>query len=297
MGVFPAAESALGDEVEDAAAALGIAGIPVLHRAVAHVRILLHYDLHHCRVQLVLIPHRGRAALHVAHASAFVGDYERALELAGAAGVDAEVAAEIHGALDAFGDVAERSVGEDGGVEGCVEVVARWHHGGEVLAHEVGVLLHRLAEATEDDALFGQMLPEGGADGNRVEDGVDRDAALRFHAGKRLTFPERDAEFVESLLEFGVDFGRTVFVFHRGGIVDDVLEVDFRKTAEVAPAGRRHALPFTEGVQTEVQQPLRLSLLRRDEPYGVLREAFRNEFLLDLGFETFTVFPGGDIFQ
>ena len=104
------------------------------------------------------------------------------------------------------------------------------------------------------------MLPEGGADRHRVEDGVDRNAALGFHAGKRLTFPERDAELVEGFLEFRVDFGRTVFVPHRCGVVDDVLEIYLGKTAQVTPAGRGHALPFAEGVQTEVQQPLRFTL-------------------------------------
>ena len=305
-----AADASLGDQVQDAAAAFFVARIPVLHRGVAHVGVFLNYYLHYRRVQLVGVAHRGGAAFHIAEAGAFVGHDQGTLELPGAGRVDAEVAAEVHGALDALGDVAERAVGEHCRVEGGVEVVACGDDACQILADEVGVLLHRFAEAAEDDAFFGQMLPESGADGYGVEDGVDRNAlgaalfpgeavllAFRLHACQHLPFAHRNAQFIEGFFEFRVDFGGAVFVFYRGGIVDYVLKVDFRQTAEVAPAGRRHALPFMEGVQAEVQQPLRLVLLCRDEPYGVLREAFGNELLPDLGFKPFAVFPGGYVFQ
>ena len=81
-------------------------------------------QLDHRGVQLVLVAHRGGAALEVAHVGALLGDDQRALELAGVRGVDAEVGGQLHRAAHALGDVAERAVGEDRRVERGEEVVA-----------------------------------------------------------------------------------------------------------------------------------------------------------------------------
>ena len=56
-------DTALGDEVIDTALALGIAGVPVLHRRVLDLGIVQRHQFHHRCVQLVFIAHRRGAAL------------------------------------------------------------------------------------------------------------------------------------------------------------------------------------------------------------------------------------------
>src|SRR5437764_22284 len=91
LGIVAAAIAALGDEVENAAAALRVAGIPVLDGRVLDLGIVEGDQLDYGGVQLVLVAHGRRAALEIAHIGALVGDDERALELAGVLLVDAEV--------------------------------------------------------------------------------------------------------------------------------------------------------------------------------------------------------------
>ena len=85
--------SALGDEVEHAAAPLLVAGVPVLHGGVLHLGAVLDHNLHDGGVELVLVAHGGVAALEVGDVRVVVGHDERALKLAGVACVDAEVRA------------------------------------------------------------------------------------------------------------------------------------------------------------------------------------------------------------
>ena len=79
------------------------------------------------RVQLVLIAHRRRAAFEVAHVRAFLGDDQRAFELTGLGGVDAEVGRQLHRAAHALRHVHERAVGEHGGVQRREEIVRVGH--------------------------------------------------------------------------------------------------------------------------------------------------------------------------
>ena len=115
LGVLPEALAALGDEVVDAALALLVARIPVLDGRVLDLGVVEGDQLHDRRMQLVLVPHGRGAAFQVAHVAPLVGDDQRALELAGVRGVDAEVGRELHRAAHALRDVAERAVAEDGG--------------------------------------------------------------------------------------------------------------------------------------------------------------------------------------
>src|SRR5690606_30743905 len=62
-----AAFGALGDEVVDAPAALLVARVPVLHRGVLDLGVVQRHQLHHRRVQLVLVAHGCGAALEVGH--------------------------------------------------------------------------------------------------------------------------------------------------------------------------------------------------------------------------------------
>ena len=61
------------------------------------------------------------------------------------------------------------------------------------------------------------------------------------------------------------------------------------------PVRLRHLLPFAEGVQPELQQPLRLFLPGRYLPDDVLVEPFGQEFLLNVRHEALLVFGGSDL--
>ena len=111
------ADAALGDEVVDAALAVLVARIPVLDRRVLDGGVLVRDELDHRRVQLVFVAHRRRAAFEVADIRAFVRDDQRALELAGVLGVDAEVGRQLHRAAHALRDVDEAAVAEHRRVE------------------------------------------------------------------------------------------------------------------------------------------------------------------------------------
>src|SRR5579883_66842 len=76
-----AAMASLGDEVEDAAAALRVARIPVLHGRILDLGIVERDQLDHRGVKLVLVAAGRRAPLQITHIGALVGDDERAFEL------------------------------------------------------------------------------------------------------------------------------------------------------------------------------------------------------------------------
>src|SRR5262249_57705815 len=81
----------LGDEVVDPALAFLVARVPVLDRGVLDRRVVERDQLDDRRVQLILVAHRRRARFAVADVGAFLGDDERALELARFLRVDPEV--------------------------------------------------------------------------------------------------------------------------------------------------------------------------------------------------------------
>ncbi len=152
LRVLAPAVAALGDEVVDAALALGIARIPVLHGRVLDLGIVERDQLDHGGVQLVLVALGRGAAFEIADIGAFIGDDQRALELAGILLVDAEIGRQLHRAAHALGDVDEGAIGEDGAVQRREIVVGHRHDGGEVLLHQLGMLLDRVRDRAEDHA-------------------------------------------------------------------------------------------------------------------------------------------------
>ena len=70
-------------------------------------------DLDDGSVQLVFVAHGGRAAFEVGDVGIVVGNDQGALELSCIAGVDAEIAAELHRTAYALGDIDKGAVGED----------------------------------------------------------------------------------------------------------------------------------------------------------------------------------------
>ena len=198
LRVHAQALATLGDEVVDAALAVLVAGIPVLHRRVLDGRVVERDELDDRRVQLVLVAHRRRAPFEVADVRPLFGDDERPLELPGLLRVDAEVGRQLHRAAHALRDVRERAVAEDRGVQRREEVVRVRHDRAEVLPHQLGMVLHGLREGTEDDAQLPELLLEGRRHRDAVEDGI------HGHAGEQLLLVERNAELLEGAADFRI---------------------------------------------------------------------------------------------
>ncbi len=216
-------------------------------------------------MQLVLVAARRRAALQVAHVGAFVRYDQRALELSRALGVDAEVGRQLHRAAHALGNVAERSVGKDRGVQCGVEVVGIRNHRTQIFLYHLGILLYRLRDRAEYYALLGQRLAEGGLDRYRIHDGIDR------HARQRHLLFERYAQLVECAFELGIDLvhRRELLRALGRGVVYYVLKVD-PGDVEMRPLRQLHRLPVAERLQAAFEHPLRLALLFGDEPHHIL---------------------------
>ena len=118
----------LRDEVEHATLTLGVARIPVLYRRVFYFCSVHDDNLDDGSVQLVLVAHRCRAAFEIADVAVVVGNDQRTLELSGIAGIDAEVAAQLHRTAHTLWNIDKGTVAEDGAVEGGIEIVAVGHH-------------------------------------------------------------------------------------------------------------------------------------------------------------------------
>ena len=148
-----------------------------------------------------------------------------------------------------------------------------------------------LREGAEYDAFLGEGLAEGGLDGDGVEDSVNGD-----HSGKGLALMQRDAQLLERLSQSRIDLLWPLTVFLWGGVVYDILIVDFGQV-EMAPSGLLHGLPLAECVQTELQEPLRLFLEGGYRADNVLVQALRNIDLLDVRDESFLVLLLRDVLQ
>ena len=207
--------SALGNEVQHTTLTVLVAGIPVLYGRVLYLCPVLYHYLHDGGMQLVLVAHGGGTAFQIGHVGIIVAYYQGALELARAHGIDAEVGAQFHGASDALGDVDKTSVGEYGRVQCGEIVVAVWHHRAKIFAHQVGVVLHRLGDAAEDNALLLKLLLKGGLDRHAVHDGIHR------HTSQCHTLLQGNAQLVEGLHQFRVNLLGTVLLAacRRVGIV------------------------------------------------------------------------------
>ena len=297
-----AAVAALGDEVVDAALALGVARIPVLHRRVLDLGVVERDELDHRGVKLVLVALRRGAAFEVAHVGALVGDDQRALELAGVLLVDAEIGRQLHRAAHARRHVDERAVGEHRRVQRREEVVRGRHHGADVLLHEVGMLAQRLRDRHEDHAGLLEFRLECGCDRNRSRTphrprpcgcrcrprfaiGVIFRLVLD-HARQNLLLAQRNAELLVGPENFRVDLVERLRagLLLRRRVVIEVLVVDL-VVVHPRPVRLLHGEPAAIGVETPRQHPFRLVLLGRNEPDRVLGKALRGLVGLDVGDE------------
>ncbi len=167
-------DAAFGNKIIDTALTVLVARVPVLDGGVLDLGVLVNHYLDDRCMELVLIAHRSCTALQIGEVSTLVGDEQRALELTGLAGIDAEVGAQFHGAADTFGHIDERSVCEDGGVECRIEIVAGRNDRTQVFLYQFGVLAHGFGDGAEDDPFLGERLAESGLDGHGVHDRIHR---------------------------------------------------------------------------------------------------------------------------
>src|SRR5574344_37396 len=185
--------ASLGDEVEHTALSIFIARIPVLHGGIFHLGIVVDDNLDDGGMELVLIAHRSRTSLKIRHIRIVVGNDERALKLSCIARIDTEITAQFHRTTYTLGDIYERTVAEHRTIECGKEIVAIRHHRTEIFLDKVGIILHGITYRTEDDALLGKFLLEGGLHRYRVHDGIHRRTA------KRKSFLKRSEEHTSEL--------------------------------------------------------------------------------------------------
>ncbi len=147
------------------------------------------------------------------------------------------------------------------------------------------MLLHRLGERAEDDALLRQLVLEGGGDGDAVEHRV------HGHAGEHLLLVQRDAELLVGLEQLRIHLvqalGRVVLGLGRR-IVGDGLVVDGR-VVDVGPSGLLHAEPVSVGPKSPFEQEGGLFLLGRDERDDVLVQPRRDGVRFHVGIEAVLV--------
>ena len=176
LRMMAAAVAALGHEVIDAALALGVSRIPVLHGRIFDLGIVQSDEFDDGCVQLIFVARRRGAAFEVGDVRSLIRDDQRTLELACLLFVDAEVGGQLHRAAHAFGHVDERAVREHRRVQRRIEVVRLRHDRAQVLLHKLGMLAHRFRDRAEDDAGFRQLFLERRDDRHTVEHGIDGDA-------------------------------------------------------------------------------------------------------------------------
>ena len=291
--IFPATIAAFRHEIIDAAAALAIAGIPVLHRRIFDLGVVERDQFHHRRVQLILVALGRRAAFEIADVRPGVGDDQRALELSGVLLVDAEISGQFHRAAHARRHVNEGAVGIHRRVQRREEIVAHRHDRAEIFAHEFGVLAHGLRDRAKNHAGPRQLLLKSRRDGDAVEHRVDRHPA-HLDAGENLLLAQGNPQLLVSPQKLGID------VFERGRprrrfgrrVIIEVLIVDARMF-DARPIGLGHGQPSAIGRKPPVGEPLRLVLLGRDEADDVFGKTLRGLVRFDVGREP--VFIGVDV--
>ena len=147
---------------------------------------------------------------------------------------------------------------------------------------------HGLRERAEYDSFLLESGTESRLHRNGIEDGI------HSHTCEGLALVKRYSQFVESLFKLGINLFRAVTVLLRSSIIYNVLKINLRDV-QMPPRRDLHPLPLTKSVQTEIQQPLRFLLFRRDETYDFLIQTLGNEFLFEIRHEPVLIFLSRDV--
>ena len=135
------------------------------------------------------------------------------------------------------------------------------------------MVLYGVADGAENYSFLCEFLLEGGLHRHRVHNGIHR------HAAERQSFFERYAELVECLHELRVYLLLLILLLcQRVGIIRDCLVVDLRQV-HMSPCGLLERLPVAERLKAELEHPVGLALLLRDQSHNILVETF----LYDVG--------------
>ena len=277
LAVVTATQAALCYQIIDATLAVLVAGIPVLHGAVLDFGSILDNNLYDGSVQLILVTHRRRAALQIRHVGIIVGHDERALKLACLGCVNTEIGGQFHRAPHAFGDIDKRAITEYSRIQCSIKIIGIGHHFAQVLAHQVRIVLHRLADGAEYDAQLGQTVTIGRLHAHAVHN------CIHSHTAQAQLFLQGNTQLVKSLLQLGVNvLGTTFLCLTRCSIVADGLIVNFRHM-HMAPCRSLQRQPMAVCFQAELQQPFRLSLQGRDAAHHILIKPLGDDVGLDIG--------------
>ena len=200
---------------------------------------------------------RRGTSFDVVCAGPFAGDDQRAFELPQPLLVHPEVRLQRRRQMHARRNVDEGSARPHRRVQRRELVVRGRNHRPEILAEELGVILHPVLDGVEDHALGLPFLLERVVDHLGVVLGPDarQDAALGF----------RDAQPLEGLLDVLRHVVPGAFHLLLGPHVEVRLGKRFLKFGEIpAPPGHRLRLVDPQRLQAALQHPLRLVLARRD---------------------------------
>ena len=262
-------DAALGDEVEDVAA-------PVLHGDVLDLRAFHGDEFDDGAVQCGGLKLRRGAAFHVHHFRAFIGDDERALELAELLAVDAEVGLERMLHLHAGRHINERAATEDSAVERREFVVASGNDLAEPLLEDLGMFVEAFGAVDEDDAL----LLDGGFD---VRIG-GLAVILCLDTGEEFAFLLRDAETVEGLLHvLGHVVPGALWLLAVTEVVAEFVEMDVFQILRGPMRGHGLVLKDFERLVTELADPIGIALHVADVIDGLRRDAEAGVELVALG--------------
>ena len=278
LAVAALAQRPLRDEIVDAALALGVAGVPVLHRRIFDLRIVQRDEFDNSGVQLVFVAHWRGAAFEIGHIAALVGDNQRAFKLAGVFGVNPEISAELHRATHAFGDVDECPVGEDRAVQGREIIVVHRHNLAEPFLHQLRIFLNRLRYAAENHASTFKFCAKGGGDRNTVEHGVHSHAARALDASQHFLLCNRDAQLLINTQNFGVYLVQRTKLWLGlwFGVIICILVIDGGHV-ELCPIRRRHRFPRCKRLQPPFEHPFRLIFLGGNEANGIFGQPLGRE--------------------
>ena len=250
------------------------------------------YQFNHRRMQLVFVAHGCGAAFEVADMTAFLGNDQRAFELSGIGGVDAEVGRQLHRTADAFGDVDEGAIGKNGRVECCKEVVRCRHHRAQVLPNQFRVFLDRFRHRAEDHPGCCELVLEGRGDRDAVE------YCVNSHASESFLLIERNTQFLVGLQQFRIHFIQAfgAFLDLGCGVIADALVID-RLVIDIGPGRLGHGQPMSIGIQPPLQHELGLVFLGRDRANDILIKSRGKRVGFKIGDKARLVFLVDDVFE
>ena len=138
------------------------------------------------------------------------------------------------------------------------------------------MLANGLADAAKDDAFLAQFLLKSGFHRDRIHDGIHSCST------QSQTLFQRNAQLIERFFQLRINLFVFGFAGQRVCIIGYVLVIYLGKM-QMSPRGLLLFLPILIGLQTEIQQPLRLILLLRNQANDVFVESFFYDFGLHIG--------------